>query len=219
MVRLQIIRIFTVRKGCAMFVIGITGGIGAGKSSVASTFMERGIRVLDADEISREVTSLNGSALPAIREMLGNKAIESSGGLNRKYVASLVFTDKMKLDQISSVIHRYVMEQIGEQVEIEREKGTKVLVLDVPIPVQKGFLDLCNQVWVISADESIRLTRLKMRGMDEDDAKRRMGMQMTTEEYEKLGDIVISNNSDAVSLEEDVLRHMNEELGKRGIRV
>ena len=62
-----------------MFVIGITGGIGAGKSSVASTFMERGFRVLDADEISREVTSLNGSALPAIREMLGNKAIESSG--------------------------------------------------------------------------------------------------------------------------------------------
>ncbi len=202
-----------------MFVIGITGGIGTGKSTAAKIFAERGVRVLDADEISKKVTGPQGSALELIRALLGNKAVDSSGNLNRKYVASLVFSDRTKLDKLSAIIHKQVLEEIGLELEKEREKATKVIILDVPIPVQKGFLDVCNQVWVISADEQVRLSRIMDRGMDADDAKRRMAMQMTREEYENLADIVIENNEDEDELREKIEVHIKGELEKRGIRI
>lgn len=202
-----------------MFVIGITGGIGAGKSTAAKIFAERGVRVLDADEISRKVTGQGGRALDSIRGLLGNKMIDTSGNMNRKLVAGLVFSDRTKLDKLSAIIHRHVLDEIGEELEKEREKGTKVIVLDVPIPVQKGFLDVCNQVWVISADEDVRIERIRDRGMSAEDARRRMDMQMTREEYEELADIVIENNEDEETLKEKINVHIRKELEERGIRI
>lgn len=202
-----------------MFVIGITGGIGAGKSTAAKIFAERGVRVLDADEISRKVTGQGGRALDSIRGLLGDKMIDTSGNMNRKLVAGLVFSDRTKLDKLSAIIHRHVLDEIGEELEKEREKGTKVIVLDVPIPVQKGFLDVCNQVWVISADEDVRIERIRDRGMSAEDARRRMDMQMTREEYEELADIVIENNDDEETLKEKINVHIRKELEERGIRI
>lgn len=202
-----------------MFVIGITGGIGAGKSTAAKVFAQRGVRVLDADEISRKVTGQGGRALESIRGLLGNKMIDTSGNMNRKLVAGLVFSDRTKLDKLSAVIHRHVLDEIGEELEKEREKGTKVIVLDVPIPVKKGFLDVCNQVWVISADEDVRIERIMDRGMSAEDARRRMDMQMTREEYEELADIVIENNEDEETLKEKINVHIRKELEGRGIRI
>lgn len=202
-----------------MFVIGITGGIGTGKSTAAKIFADRGVRVLDADEISRKVTGQGGRALDSIRGLLGNKMIDASGNMNRKLVAELVFSDRTKLDKLSAVIHRHVLDEIGEELEKEREKGTKVIVLDVPIPVQKGFLDVCNQVWVISADEDVRLERIRDRGMSAEDARRRMDMQMTREEYEELADIIIENNEDEEKLKAKIDVHIRKELEERGIRI
>ena len=202
-----------------MFVIGITGGIGTGKSTAAKIFADRGVRVLDADEISRKVTGPQGRALDSIRELLGNKMFDSSGNLNRRLVAGLVFSDRTKLDKLSAVIHRHVLDEMGEELGKEREKGTKVIILDVPIPVQKGFLDVCNQIWVISADEDVRLERIRDRGMSLEDARRRMDMQMTREEYEDLADIVIVNNADEETLKEVMNVHIREELENRGIRI
>jgi|SRR5659263_67957 len=202
-----------------MFVIGITGGIGAGKSTAAKIFADRGVCVLDADEISRKVTGHDGRALDSIRSLLGNKMIDASGNMNRKLVAELVFSDRTKLDKLSAIIHRHVLDEIGVELEKEREKGTKVIVLDVPIPVQKGFLDVCNQVWVISADEDVRLERIRNRGMSAEDARRRMDMQMTREEYEQIADIVIENNEDEETLKEKIDVHIRKELEERGIRI
>lgn len=202
-----------------MFVIGITGGIGSGKSTAAGVFADRGVRVLDADEISRKVTGPQGRALDAIRDLLGNRMFDPSGNLNRTLVAGLVFSDRKKLDRLSAIIHRHVLDEIKDELVKENEKGTKVIVLDVPIPVNKGFLDVCSQVWVISADEQVRLGRIRRRGMNEDDARRRMDMQMTREEYEDIADIVIENNADEESLKEQINIHIKEELEKRGIRI
>ncbi len=202
-----------------MFIVGITGGIGTGKSMVADIFRARGVKVLDADDISREITGVGGTALPEIRDLLGNKAVDSDFSMNRKYVAALVFSDRTKLDLLSKIIHKYVLEQIGIELEAEREKGTKLIILDVPIPVRKGFLDLCNQVWVISADESLRLERLVARGMDSDDVKRRMSMQMTREEYEDIADIVIVNDGSREELLSEVEKHIAGQLHERGIRI
>lgn len=201
-----------------MFVLGVTGGIGSGKSTVSEILGNRGIRVLDADKISKDVTDVNGIALPEITEVFGNRAVKNNA-LDRKYISSIVFNDKTKLDVLSSIIHKYVLTYMSDEIEKERTKGTKCLVLDVPIPVKKGFLDKCNQVWVVTCDMNVRLNRLYDRGMNLDDAKRRIAMQMTDEEYVSLGDFEIDNSGSLEDLHKKVENLITKQLHERGIRV
>lgn len=201
-----------------MFVLGVTGGIGSGKSTVSDILANKGIRVLDADRISKEVTDINGIALPEIAEVFGNKSIRN-GALDRKYISSIVFNDKTKLDTLSAIIHRYVLEFIAVEIDKERAKGTKCVVLDVPIPVKKGFIDKCNQIWVVTCDTEVRLRRLFDRGMSIDDAKRRIAMQMTDEEYVSLGDFEIDNSGSLDDLHRRVEELITKQLHERGIRV
>ena len=200
-----------------MFVLGITGGIGSGKSTVSAYLRDKGLIVLDADEISRKVTASGGVALPAISELFGRRAIKDNGDLNRKYVSDIVFKDKMKLDMLSSIIHNYVLTEMEEEVRKLREKGTKCVVLDVPIPVNR-FIALCNQIWVVTCREDVRLVRLKDRGMDIEDAKRRMAMQMDDEEYSELGDHVIDNSGSIEDTNKRIEELITRELNGRGIR-
>ena len=202
-----------------MFVLGVTGGIGCGKSSVCSILIDRGIRVLDADEISKDVTLTDGIAVPAIAEAFGTKAIDKNGAMNRKYISSIVFNDNSKLDLLSSIIHKYVFEYIESELLKEREKGTKCVVLDVPIPVKNGFVSNCNQIWVVTCDDNVRLERLIARNMTREEATRRMAVQMSNDEYISIGDYVIDNSSDLNHLYEQVNKLITEQLWERGIKI
>lgn len=202
-----------------MFVLGVTGGIGCGKSSVCSILRDRGIRVLDADEISKDVTLTDGIAVPAIAEAFGTKAIDKNGAMNRKYISSIVFNDNSKLDLLSSIIHKYVFEYIESELLKEREKGTKCVVLDVPIPVKNGFVSNCNQIWVVTCDDNVRLERLIARNMTREEATRRIAVQMSNDEYISIGDYVIDNSSDLNHLYEQVNKLITEQLWERGIKI
>ncbi len=202
-----------------MFVLGVSGGIGCGKSSVCSILRDRGIRVLDADEISKDVTLTDGIAVPAIAEAFGTKAIDKNGAMNRKYISSIVFNDNSKLDLLSSIIHKYVFEYIESELLKEREKGTKCVVLDVPIPVKNGFVSNCNQIWVVTCDDNVRLERLIARNMTREEATRRMAVQMSNDEYISIGDYVIDNSSDLNHLYEQVNKLITEQLWERGIKI
>lgn len=202
-----------------MFVIGITGGIGSGKSSVSAILADRGLRVLDADEISREVTSVNGIALPEIAEVFGKRALSADGSMNRKYISSVVFNDNTKLDILSSIVHKYVFQYMDAELEKERNRKTKCVVLDVPIPVRKGFVDHCNQIWTVICDDDVRIDRLIKRGMEREDAQRRIAMQMTDDEYAALGDHVIDNSGSREELKSKVDELIKKELHERGIRI
>ena len=201
-----------------MFVLGITGGIGSGKSTVSCLLAERGLLVLDADEISRSVTGPMGRAMPEIAATFGNKVVSSNGALNRKAMSNIAFSDKKKLDELSSIIHRHVFEQIDETLTKEKEKGTKCVVLDVPIPVNK-FRELCNQIWVVTCDKDVRLARLQKRGMEKEEAERRIAVQMTDDEYCELGDHSIDNSWDLEDLKDKVEVLIREQLYERGIRI
>ena len=201
-----------------MFVLGITGGIGSGKSTVSSLLAERGLPVLDADEISRTVTGPMGRAMPEIAETFGKKVVSANGALNRKAMSDIAFSDKKKLDQLSSIIHKHVFEQIDETLKKEKEKGTKCVVLDVPIPVNK-FRELCNQIWVVTCDQDVRLARLQKRGMDKEEAERRIAVQMTDDEYCELGDHAIDNSWALDDLKDKVEVLIREQLYERGIRI
>ena len=89
----------------------------------------------------------------------------------------------------------------------------------MPIPVRHGFVDVCNQIWVVSASDPVRLERLEGRGMDRDDAKKRMAMQMTREEYEELGDVILVNDGTLEELYAQIDKAVKSELNERGIRI
>jgi len=202
-----------------MFIIGITGGIGCGKSAVADIAAQAGLPVLDADRLSHEVTAADGAAMPEIREAFGPRSVGEDGAMNRKWIAAMAFRDKPALDRLSAIIHRHVLERMAEQIEKYREQGAKALVLDVPIPVKHGFLDVCDQVWVVWAEDEIRIPRLVARGMSEEDARRRILMQMTREDYVDLADHVILNNGTREELDSEVRDPLERELVSRGIRL
>ena len=201
-----------------MFVLGITGGIGSGKSTVSGILRDKGLLVLDADEISKKVTEPGGKAIPAIAEEFGPRAVGANGVMNRKAVSSIVFSDKKKLDDLSTIIHRFVFEEMEEQVEKEKEKGTKCVVLDVPIPVRR-FTDMCDQIWVVTCDKDVRLARLAKRGLEKEEALRRIDMQMSDDEYCSLGDFAIDNSWDMESLNDKVNKLIKDLLHSRGIRI
>ncbi|MCR5384094.1 MAG: dephospho-CoA kinase [Saccharofermentans sp.] len=201
-----------------MFVLGITGGIGSGKSTVSGILADKGLMVLDADEISRSVTGPGGRAMPEIASVFGNKVVTSDGALNRRVMSDIAFGDKKKLDELSTIIHRHVFEQIDEALAKEKEKGSRCVVLDVPIPVNK-FRELCDQIWVVTCDKDVRLARLQKRGMDKDEAERRIAVQMTDDEYCELGDYSIDNSWDIEDLKDKVEVLIREQLHERGIRI
>ncbi|HHU53317.1 MAG TPA: dephospho-CoA kinase [Clostridiaceae bacterium] len=200
-----------------MFVIGITGGIGTGKSTVASLCREAGLSVLDADKISHSVTQSDGIAIPEIIERFGQEYINTDGSLNRAKMSDLVFEDKRALDALSFIVHKHTMKQMGKYLDELEKSGEKIAVLDVPIPVKEGFLDRCNQVWNVTSDQNIRLNRLEKRGLSRGEALRRIAVQMTPEEYSKLADIDIVNNHNFDQLREQVNEILAAELGSRGL--
>ncbi len=201
-----------------MFVIGITGGIGCGKSTAARICREAGLAVIDADELSRQATAAGGAAIPEIIEIFGPGVIDAKGALDRQAMARKVFHNHRALDQLSSIVHKQVLAQIDLQVKALSEKKVRAVVLDVPIPVKHGFLDICDQVWVIWASDEIRLRRLYERGMDEPEARRRMVMQMNRDEYTALADHVLENDGTQAELSDKILALLGKELGQRGIR-
>lgn len=202
-----------------MFVLGISGGIGCGKSAAAAYFRDKDIEVVDADQLSFAVTQKGGKALSEVIALFGEAILDEEGAMDRAEVARIVFNDKKKLDQLSAIVHRHVLAELGEAVKRARRSKAKLIVLDVPIPVKEGFLDQCDYVLVIWTDDELRLRRLAARGMQETEALRRIAMQMTREEYAALASEVITNNGTLDELYESLDEFSERELVSRGIRI
>lgn len=202
-----------------MFVLGITGGIGSGKTTVASIVKAAGIPVLDADQISHELTNNPGPTLDKIFEVFGEELRNEDNTLDRAKMADLVFKNKRALDQLESIVHEDVMNYIVSGLEEARKKKTRVMALDVPIPVKYGFLDQSDLVWVVSCSKEKRIQRLMRRGLSQEDAERRLTVQMTDEEYAAIGDYVIENNGSLEELYQKVRERLKIELEARGINL
>ncbi|HZK29029.1 MAG TPA: dephospho-CoA kinase, partial [Clostridia bacterium] len=174
------------RTQVVMFVLGITGGIGTGKSTVASICRKAGLPVIDADQIAHDLTDQAGETTEKIAQALGQEVLDGQRALDRQRVADLAFSNKRALDLLSAIVHEAVVKEIERQLETLRSKKSRAVVLDVPIPVKRGFLDVCDQVWTVAAPDRLRVERLRRRGMDEAEVTRRIGVQMTREEYRDL---------------------------------
>lgn len=189
-----------------MLIIGVTGGIGAGKSSVSAILEQLGAIVIDADLISKQVVEPDKPAWLEIKEAFGEDFIKEDNTLNRKKLADEVFVSKEKKLLLEKIIHREVMAVIKGKLATMKEYGYNgTVVLDVPIPVKEGFLDTVDRVWVVVSNDEIRINRLAKRSnMSREDVEARMLSQLTQDEYMALAHEVIKNDGSKEELKKNV---------------
>ncbi len=189
-----------------MIIIGVTGGIGTGKSTVSAILEELGAILLDADMISRQVVEPNERAYLEVVKTFGEKVLNKDKTLDRKKLAEIVFTSDDKRKLLEDIIHKEVIRVIKEKITLYHEYGYNgTIVLDVPIPVEDGFLDTVDKVWVVVSDNKIRLSRIiKRGGITAEDAQNRINSQLSQDNYMKLADVVIENNGNLIQLREKV---------------
>ncbi|MFI9821229.1 dephospho-CoA kinase [Streptomyces sp. NPDC052013] len=186
-----------------MLKVGLTGGIGAGKSEVSRLLVECGAVLIDADRIAREVVEPGTSGLAAVVDAFGEDVLGPDGGLDRPKLGSIVFADPEKLAVLNSIVHPLVGARSRELEEAAAEDA--VVVHDVPLLTENGLAPLYDLVIVVDASPETQLERLvRRRGMTEEDARARMAAQATREERLKIADIVIDNDVPLHELEQRV---------------
>ncbi|MFZ3593945.1 dephospho-CoA kinase [Streptomyces sp. BH104] len=176
-----------------MLKVGLTGGIGAGKSEVSRLLVERGAVLIDADRIAREVVEPGTEGLAAVVEAFGDEVLAADGSLDRPKLGSVVFADSDKLATLNKIVHPLVGTR---SAELEAAAGPgSVVVHDVPLLTENGLAPLYDLVIVVDASPETQLDRLiRLRGMSEEDARARMAAQATRDKRLEIADIVIEND-------------------------
>lgn len=176
-----------------MLKVGLTGGIGAGKSEVSKLLVEHGAVLIDADRIAREVVAPGTPGLAAVVEAFGEDVLAEDGSLDRPRLGSVVFADPERLAVLNSIVHPLVGARSQELESAAAEDA--VVVHDVPLLTENGLAPLYDLVIVVDASPETQLDRLVgMRGMTEQDARARMAAQATREKRLEIADIVIDND-------------------------
>jgi dephospho-CoA kinase len=184
-----------------MLRVGLSGGIGSGKSTVARALARRGAIVIDADAIAREVVEPGEPGLAAVVERFGSGVLGADGRLDRPALAALVFEDAAARADLNAIVHPLVAAETARR--LAATPADSVVVLDVPLLVEaaKSGYDV---VVIVESPEPVRLERLVGRGMSEDDARRRMAAQASDADRRKVADVVLDNSGSEEDLEAQI---------------
>jgi dephospho-CoA kinase len=186
-----------------MLKVGLTGGIGAGKSEVSRLLVACGAVLIDADRIAREVVAPGTPGLASVVEAFGEEILAADGSLDRPRLGAIVFADAQKLATLNAIVHPLVGARSRELEEAAAEDA--VVVHDVPLLTENGLAPLYDLVIVVDAAPETQLDRLmRLRGMTEEDARARMAAQATREQRREIADIVIDNDVPLRELEQRV---------------
>lgn len=184
-----------------MMVFGITGGTGAGKSSVSEFFRHNGIYVIDADLTARAVVEPGTDALKELRNRFGDRIIDKDGSLKRHELAEIVFSDKQQLNALNSITHKYIHKEI--ESELQRVKP-EIAAIDAAALIGSGIDKMCAFIVSVIADESVRLKRIIERdAISEQNARNRLNAQPSAEFYIKHSKYIIHNNGTRRELEKE----------------
>lgn len=188
-------------------VVGITGGIGSGKSAVAALFSEFGAEVLDADALAREVV-LEAEVLEALVARFGEEIRSEAGGLDRAAMADLVFGEGEEARQarrdLEKIIHPAVRTRLRADLEAARQAGRGLVILDVPLLLTSPFREDCDRIVFVRTKRATRLERVRQRGWDARELDRREAAQVSLEDKECAADRVFDNDGDIHRLRADV---------------
>lgn len=176
-------------------IIGLTGGVATGKSSVARFFEERGVPVIDADQLAREAVRPGSPCLAQLAELFGNGVINPDGTLDRRRVGSIVFGDEEKRRLLEAVLHPEIRHLAEERIARAAAEGQGTLVYMAPLLIEAGVTDRVDEIWVVTVRPEIQLERLMARdGIGPEEAGRIIASQMPLAEKERHGRVVIDNS-------------------------
>ncbi|MGY2081997.1 dephospho-CoA kinase [Modestobacter sp. SYSU DS0657] len=193
-----------------MLRIGLTGGIGSGKSTVAALLAERGALVVDADRLAREVVAPGTAGLAEVVAAFGDRVLAADGSLDRPALAAIVFSDPEARARLDGIVHPRVRSRAAELVAAA--PADAVVVQDVPLLVETGQAGSYDVVLVVEAPLETRVSRLVGRGLGEDDARARIASQATDEQRRAVADVVLVNDGDRAALADQVARFWAERV-------
>ena len=194
-----------------MKVIGITGGIGTGKSTVSEYLRNKGYRIIDADEISRSMTRKGSPVLDEIAEAFGPDMIGPDGELLRQRMAQVVFSDPVKKEKLERIVTDRVVEETRRQADELREQGDGLGFLDAPLLFEAGCDRFTDGVWLVTADPELRIQRVMERDQcSREQVMARMANQMPEEEKRKRSTEILDNSGDL----DDLLQKIDALLAK-----
>ncbi len=201
-----------------MLILGLTGGIACGKSTISKTLKELGAVIVDGDEIAHSLTACDGAALPGLRQHFGDEVFLPDGSLNRKALGGLVFRDQEARLKLDNFMQPLIRKEIEQQIIQARTAGAVCCVLDMPLLYEKDLDGLCDLVWCAYLPRSLQLARLIERdGLSPEDAAARIDSQIPVEEKATRADVVIDTSgsipdtSSMISVYYfDALRHRGE---------
>jgi dephospho-CoA kinase len=188
-----------------MRVVGLTGGIGTGKSTVSTMLRELGATVIDADEATRAVQARGSDGLRQLAEEFGPEILAPDGDLDRQRLAEIAFRDPEARQRLNGIVHPLVRQWMAERQREAAERGDPVVVMDIPLLFEARGSGAFETVLLVYAPEDVQLDRLvRLRGMGEDQARARIAAQMPIEEKRALATHVIENTGDLEALRREV---------------
>ena len=192
-----------------MRLIGITGSIACGKSTVSRELFRRGFPVIDGDILARELTVSGGRAIDEIRAVFGDHYISEDGSLNRREMGRLIFSDAAARSRLDQLMAPHLLNLTLEKIDQARSSGTKLCFLDMPLLLEKGYDRYCDAVWCVWLPEEVQLERLMARdGFTRQEALSRMHAVMSSDEKADLSSFVIDNSGSV----ENTIRQLSEQL-------
>lgn len=184
-----------------VMVVGLTGQTGSGKTTVCDVFSSNGFSVINADMIARKVVEKGKPCLEDIRDFFGSDVISIDGTLDRKKLASMVFTDKSQLEILNSITYPYITSEILRTIKRFSSEGRKLILLDAPTLFESRADDFCELIISVISRDGLRKARIMERdGITEEEAVNRMNSQLEEEFFRNNSDFIIKNNSDALNL-------------------
>lgn len=190
-----------------MRLIGLTGNIASGKSTVADMFVERGASVIDADVLAREAVLKGSPALKSIVEKWGSEVLDAEGNLDRAELRHRVFEDQSELDALNEIVHPEIMRRRTEEVDAARARGDQVVVCVIPLLFERHLAEEFDTIILVDAPRSVRLDRIvRDRKIDEAEAMKMIASQMPADLKRARADYVIENAGTKKELEAEVER-------------
>ena len=184
-----------------MLVIGLTGGIGTGKSEATRQLEALGASIISADQVGHEAYTPNTEAWEQVVATFGDDILQDDQEIDRRKLGAIVFSDPSQLERLNQIMHPRMARMVSDKIEVFRGQGVSVVVVEAALLFEAGWDSLVEEVWVTDSPEELIIGRLKERnGLSEEEAKKRINSQMDRAERIERSDFVINNSGDMAEL-------------------
>lgn len=201
-----------------MIIIGLSGGIASGKSTVSQMLKDMGIPVIDSDTIAHTIVQKGSPVLGSLTEVFGTEILNMDGTLNRKMLGTIVFSNKEKLEKLNSITHPVIKKEIITNINFYKNIGKKFCVVDGALLMEGIFMDIVDYLILVYADRNTQLKRLMNRNLiGSEEALRKIDSQIPFEDKRKYADYIIDNNYDLEYTKKQVNKIMSEILKMEGL--